>query len=156
MGYKFLDGIRRTLDDVRVRSIFAARLVAVTLVACNEKKRDFPPLGPVTTANLWISASDGSKYLWKISDPNDFSRIAAFVDSRRTTWGTPWLGVPVSTVDVQFFDGEKRKGSFGVGREVSETQREGGFFSKNASLSEIRRFFDVLNLDDAKLKEFTK
>jgi hypothetical protein len=78
------------------------------------------------------------------------------VDSRRTNWGTPWLGVPVPTVEVKFFDGDKGKGSFGAGSDFFETQREGGFFSKNASPSEIRGFFDVLNLDDATLKQFTK
>jgi hypothetical protein len=125
-------------------------------MACSAGKRDFPPLGPVTTANLWISASDGSKYGWKISDPKDLSRIAAFVDSRRINWGTPWFGVPVPFVEVQLFDGEKGQGSFGVGRDFFETQREDGFFSKSASPSEIRGFFDVLNLDDATLKKFTK
>jgi hypothetical protein len=35
-------------------------------------------------------------------------------------------------------------------------QRQGAFFSKNASLREIRGFYDVVNLDDATLKEYTK
>jgi len=125
-------------------------------MACSASKRDFPPLGPVTTANLWISASDGSKHAWKISDPNDLSRIAAFVDSHRTNWGTPWFGVPVPIVEVQFVNGQKGEGSFGVGKDFFETQREGGFFSRSASPSEIRAFLDVVNLDDATLKEFTK
>jgi hypothetical protein len=54
------------------------------------------------------------------------------------------------------FDGQTAKGSFGVGRDFFETQREGGSFSKSASPSEIRGFFDVVKLDDATLKEFTK
>ena len=138
------------------RWILAALLVAAPLVACSGGKRDFSPLGPVTTANLWISARDGSKYGWKISDPKDLSRIAAFVDSRRMDWGTPWFGIPVPIVELQFFDGQHPRGSFGAGKNFFETQREGGFFSKGASPSEIRAFFDAVNLDDATLKKFTR
>jgi hypothetical protein len=43
-----------------------------------------------------------------------------------------------------------------VGRDFFETQRQGAFFSKNASLSEIRGFYGVVNLDDATLKAYTK
>jgi hypothetical protein len=125
------------------------------MAACGNRK-DLSPLGPVTTAELWISASDGSKYAWKISDPKDLSRIAAFVDSRRTGWGTPWYGVPVPIVELKFFDGQKLKGTFGVGKDFLETQREGAFFSKKASQGEIHDFYDVVNLDDATLKEYTK
>ena len=126
------------------------------LTACSIGKRDFSPLGPITSAELWVSASDGSKFIWKISDPKDLSRIAVFVDSRRTGWGTPWYGVPVPIVEVEFFDGQKLKVTFGVGKDFFETQREGGFFSKHASPSEIRGFYDVVNLDEATLKEYTK
>jgi hypothetical protein len=86
----------------------------------------------------------------------DLSQIAAFVDSRRTHWGTTWFGTPVPIVEVQFFDGQKAKGRFGVGRYFFETQRDCGFFSRSASPSEIRDFFDAVDLDDATLKEFTK
>lgn len=126
------------------------------MAACSIGRRNFSPLGTVTTAELWISASDGSKYIWKISDPKDVSRIAAFVDSRRTGWGTPWYGIPVPIVEIELFDGQKLKATFGVGRDFFETQREGAFFSRNASPSEIRGFYDVVNLDDATLKKYTK
>ena len=138
----------------RIRMLLPA--FCLCMAACSIGKRDFSPLGPLTTAELWVSASDGSKHIWKISDPKNLSRIAAFVDSRRTGWGTPWYGVPVPIVEVEFFDGPKLKGTFGVGRDFFETQREGAFFSKNASPSEIRGFYDVVNLDEATLKEYTK
>jgi hypothetical protein len=126
------------------------------MAACGVGKRDFSPLGPVTTAELWVSASDGSKYIWKISDPGDLSRISAFLDFNRTGWGAPWYGVPVPIVEVKFFDGQKLKGTFGVGKDFFETQREGSFLSKSASSSEIRGFYDAVNLDEATLKEYTK
>jgi hypothetical protein len=139
-----------------VRSARLVLLIAASLTACGGNKRVFAPLGPVTTANLWISASDGSKYGWKISDRSDLSRIVAFVDSHRNNWGTPWFGVPVPTVEVQFFDGQQPRGSFGAGRDFFETQREGGFFSQGASPGEIRRFFDTANVDDEMLRKYTK
>ena len=138
----------------RIRMLLPA--FCLCMAACSIGKRDFSPLGPVTTAELWVSASHGSKYIWKISDPKDLSQIAAFVDSRRTGWGTPWYGVPVPIVEVKFFDGQHLKVTFGAGRDFFETQREGAFFSKNASLSEIRGFYEVVKLDDATLKEYTK
>jgi hypothetical protein len=106
--------------------------------------------------SLWISASDGSKYGWKISDPNDLSRIVTFVDSQRANWSTPWYGIPVPAVEVSLFDGQQAKGSIGVGKNFLETQRDGGFFSKNASAKEIRSFFDAIGLDDATLREYAK
>jgi hypothetical protein len=136
----------------RLGAFVVALLMAVSLLACGRNKRDFSPVGPVTTANLWVSASDGSKYGFKISDPKDLSRIVTFVDSQRANWGTPWFGIPVPFVEVQLFDGQQTKGSFGVGKDFFETQREGGFFSKNTSPSEIHNFLDALNLDDATLR----
>ena len=139
-----------------MRNILVFLLVAVPLVSCGEHKRDFSSLGTITTANLWISASDGSKYGWKISDPKDLSRLVTFVDSQRADWDAPWYGVPVPTVEVQLFDGQQGKGSFGVGKNFFETQREGGFFSKSTSASEIQGFFDAVNLDDATIRQYTK
>lgn len=140
--------------DNRVRVIFIALLIVAPLAGCG-RKRNFPPLGQVSAANLWISAKDGSKYGWKISDPNDLSRIVAFVDSHRSDWSTPWFGVPVPIVEVQLFDGQQAQGSFGVGKDFLETQRD-AFFSQSASPGEIRGFFDAANLDDATVKEYTK
>lgn len=142
--------------DGRVRSILAVLLMAMPLLASCGTKRGFSPLGPVTTANLWISASGGSKYGWKISDPKDLSRIATFVDSQRANWSTPWYGIPVPTVEVQLFDGQHLKETFGAGKNFFEAQRGGGFFSRNVSQREIRCFFDAIGLDDATLQKYTK
>ena len=138
------------------RHIFIASLIVLPLAACGGRKRSFPVLGPVTTANLWISAEDGSKYGWKISDPSDLSQIVSFVDSHRSNWETPWFGVPVPIVEIQFFYGDRAQGSFGAGKDFFETQRDGGFFSRSASPGEVRGFFDAAKLDDATVKEYLK
>jgi hypothetical protein len=119
-------------------------------------ERELSPIEPITSAELWISASNGSKYIWKISDPKELSRIAAFVDSRRTGWSTPWYGVPVPTVEVRFFNAQQTRGSFGVGKDFFETQRDDAFFSKKATPGEISSFYAAANVDDATLKEFAK
>lgn len=139
-----------------VRGILVVLLMAMPLLACCGNKHDFSPLGPITTANLWISASDGSKYGWKISDPKDLSRIVTFVDSQRANWSAPWFGVPMPTVEVQLFDGQHLKRTFGAGKNHFEAQYEGRFLSKRASSGEIRGFFDAVNLDDTTLKKYTK
>ena len=139
-----------------MRNILVALPVVAALVGCGGNRHNFAPLGPVTTANLSISASDGSKYLWKISDPADLSRMVAFVDAHRDNWGTPWFGVPVPTVEVQLFDGQQPRASFGAGKDFFETQRDGAFFSRRASPGEIQGFFDAANVDDEMLKEYTK
>lgn len=130
--------------------------LAGPLLSCGPPKRDFSPLGPVTQADLWITASDGSKYIWKVSDPKDLARIVSYVDSQRTNWGAPWFGVPVPMVEVRMFDGQQARGSFGSGKNFFETQRDGGSYSKKATASEIQSFFDALNLNEERLKEYTK
>jgi hypothetical protein len=142
--------------DNLVRVVIVALLVVAPLAGCGVRKRDFPPLGPVTTADLWISASDGSKYGWKISDSNDLSPIVAFVNLHRSDWGTPRFGAPIPMVEVQLFDGQQVRGNFGVGKDFLETQRDGGFFSQSASPSEVRGFLDAVKLDDATVKKYTK
>lgn len=139
-----------------LRSIKVALLVTVFLLSGCGSNRVFLPVGRVTTANLWISASDGSEYGWKISDPKDLSRIVTFVDSQRTNWSTPWFETPEPKVEVQLFDGQVAKGSFGVGKDFFETQREGRSFSKKATPGEIHCFLEAANVDDAMLKEYTR
>jgi hypothetical protein len=139
-----------------MRIAFLALCLEISLVACSGGKKDFSPLGPVTSVTVSISARDSSKYLTKISDPKDLSRLVAFVDVRRTNWGTPWYGVPVPIIEAEFFDGERLTSTFGAGDHFFETQREGGFFSKSASSSEIRTFVELLGVDEATVKELTK
>ena len=45
---------------------------------------------------------------------------------------------------AEFYSGSDFKGSFGIGENFFESQRNGGFFSKSAAPSEVRRFLDLL------------
>jgi hypothetical protein len=121
-------------------------LLALTvLVGCGNRSRDLSVLGPVTY--IAVSGTDASHPLTKITDRQLISKIVAFADVRRTSWGIPWFGVPVSEVDAEFYDGTRFKGSFGAGADFFTTQRDGAFFSQSASPGDIKEFLNLLALN---------
>jgi hypothetical protein len=129
--------------------VFVITLLAVTAFVLGHHKwnrRDFSTLGPVTSVT--VVGHDGSKELVKITDQQVVFRIVAFVDSRGTGWETPWYGIPVPTVTAKFFNDAQFKGSFGSGTNFFETHREGVFCSQSASPSDVRRFLDLLGVDE--------
>ena len=131
-------------------------VVCAFIADCVPNKRDLPPLGRVTSAELGIDESDGSSDIWKISDPQDLSRVVAFVDSRRAGWRTTRYGIPAPHVHVRFFDGDKSIGDFGAGPNFFGTQRNAVFFSKDASPDDVRAFYDVVHVDEEMLKKYAK
>jgi hypothetical protein len=129
--------------------VFVITLLAVTAFVLGHHKwnrRDFSTLGPVTS--VAIVGHGGTNELVKITDQQVVFQIVAFVDSRRTGWETPWYGIPVPTIRAEFFNGAQFKGSFGSGTNFFETQREGAFCSQSASPSDVRRFLDLLGVDE--------
>ncbi|MGA7062034.1 MAG: hypothetical protein WA690_10960 [Candidatus Acidiferrales bacterium] len=128
--------------------VFAIMLLAVTAIVLGHhrwNRRAFSTLGPVTSVT--VVGLGGSKQLVKITEQQVVFQIVTFVDSRRTGWETPWYGIPVPTVRVEFFNGAQFKGSFGSGADFFETHRDGVFCSQSASPSEVRRFLDLLGVD---------
>lgn len=83
---------------------------------------------------------DTSNLSAKIADSARISQIIAFVDSHREGWYVPWYGIPVPDVSVEFYNGTEFKGSFGVGKNFLETQRDGGFYSQDATPDEVSSF----------------
>lgn len=115
----------------------------IILVGCADPHtRDFSVLGPVTTIN--VTGSDASNLSPTITNSRTISQVVDFVDSHRTGWHTPWYGVPVPSVVIEFYNGTEFKGSFGVGKNFLETQRNGGFFSQSAAPDEVRGFLGLL------------
>ena len=131
-------------------------LLAAPLLAGCAGKRDFLPLGTVNSVNLWIAAHDGSSWGWKITDAEQLSQIVAFVDLQRADWRPELFDSPTPTVGIQLFNGEQEQCTFEVGTGFFQTRREGKLFYKYASRTDVQRFFDVMHLDDATLKEYTK
>lgn len=87
---------------------------------------------------------DASNLSPKITDPARISQIIAFVDSHREGWHAPWYGIPVPSASVEFYDGTEFKGTFGVGKNFLETQRDGGFYSQDAAPGEVNEFLSLL------------
>lgn len=120
-------------------------LSLILFVGCGTRNhsREFAAIGHVTS--ITVSGRDSSSHSSTITGKSAISEIADFVDAHRGGWGTPWSGIPVPVVTVQFYDGTEFKGSFGVGDKFFETQRDGGFFSQTASPSDVLSFLELVN-----------
>jgi hypothetical protein len=104
----------------------------------------YPPLGNVTQVEV---KTQFGELLHRIEGAEQIGKIVAFVDKQRSGWGTPWAGVPVPAVSVDFHDGASFKGSFGVGPNFFECQREGDFASKEASAEQRDAFLGLIGVD---------
>jgi hypothetical protein len=120
-------------------------LLVIGLAGCgfsSHRTRNFPAVGQVTA--ITVKGRDASNLPPKITDSARISQIVAFVDSHREGWYVPWYGIPVPSVSVEFYNGTEFKGSFGVGKNFLETQRDGGFYSHDATPGEVGRFLALL------------
>jgi len=132
----------------RMKVIFKAVIFAsllFTQFSCS-KTTSFPPVGKVTKIEVTNNMSTPLK---KITEKNQIAKITAFVDKNSSGWGGfgDWAGVPVPKVVINFYDGEKFKGHFGVGANFFETQRNGDFMSQNASEGEREEFLNLIGID---------
>jgi len=119
--------------------------LVIGLAGCgfgSHRTRPFPGMGQVTA--ITVRERDTSTLSSKITDSARISQIVAFVDSHREGWYAPWYGIPVPSVSIEFYNGTEFKGSFGVGKNFLEIQRDGGFYSQDATPDEVNRFFALL------------
>ncbi len=129
------------MSSRRIRTCLFA--LSVILSGCGRaNQRAFPALGPVTL--IKVSGKEKNEIETIISGQRSIEQIVDFVDSNRAGWYTPWYGIPVPAITAEFYDGQSFKGSFGVGKNFLETQRDGGFWSKEATPDEVRRFLDLV------------
>ncbi len=118
--------------------------LALLLTGCGRaNQRAFPALGRVTLIKI-SDKEERTENKTIISGQRSIDQIVAFVDSNREGWYTPWYGIPVPVITAEFYDGQSFKGSFGVGKNFLETQREDGFWSKDTTPEEVRRFLDLV------------
>jgi len=99
---------------------------------------------PVVEGTTRIDVRTNLDSLGTVTDPARIAGVLAFVNARRTGWEQPWAGVPVGTLGVTFYRGRDVQGSFSVGPGFFETQREGDFFSRDATSQEITQFRALL------------
>jgi len=147
--------LRNLRYDGAVKYLSITALAAAAFIGCVRiaPTRQFGPLGKVSAIDVSIHKKDGFSDISKISDAKQIAAIVAFIDQRNGNWGTPWYGIPAPRVDAGFHDGDKVKGHFGVGRNFFECQRDGAFFSKDASAPEIEEFLKLIDVDDATFQE---
>lgn len=111
--------------------------------------RSYPQLGPITRIRVDPNATDRRSYV--IDDPVEVKQIVDFVDRQRHgwgAWGSGWAGIPVGQINVEFFNGDEFRGSFGIGPGFFECQREGDFDSKHCSRSSEIEFLKLIGLPD--------
>jgi hypothetical protein len=140
---------------LRVEDQFAYRIVPLASVgllwasmltgSAGCRHRDFASLGTVTSVN--IVGQNRLPLRTKITNPQNVPVLVDFVDSQRTGWNTPGAGVPVPVVIAEFYEGNTFKGHFGVGKNFFETQRDGRFFSKDASPEDLRHFLELAGVE---------
>lgn len=115
----------------------ATATVALACAACAPAPPPMPLLQG--TERVEVKADGGGTTLATITEPAKVDALVAFVNARREGWGTPWAGVPVPRVRADFY-GAKFQGHFGAGPGFFETQRAGGFWSRDADDDEIAVF----------------
>jgi hypothetical protein len=125
--------VRRSQILVTMKVTLGWIIVAVAALAGCEKVRAFPPLHGITR----VQARTNTDSLGTIVDSLRVAAVVAFVNARQGNWKQPWAGVPVSTLGVTFFAGREVRGSFSAGSDFFECQREGDWFSRDATASEI-------------------
>jgi hypothetical protein len=128
-----------------VKNLLPCLFLSIVLTGCgfsSHRTRNFAAVGQVTA--ITVKGRDTSNLSQKITDSARISQIIAFVDSHREGWYVPWHGIPVPSVSVEFYKGTDLKGSFGVGKNFLETQRDGGFYSQDATPDEVSSFLALL------------
>ena len=130
---------------IKVRpGIFVASLVAFMGGGCGAildgPDESFPPFNAIDH----VQVNCNSRQVASVTDPASVNSITIFANQRLSHWSTPWAGIPVPNTTVGFYSGKTFVGHFGSGVNFFETQREGGFFSREASPSELNQFKAIL------------
>jgi hypothetical protein len=110
----------------------------------NQKPHKFSELSRVTK----VVVSNHSREVLKIESGPEIKEIIQFVNNHSEGWEIPWYGVPVPKWTVTIYSDDECLGSFGAGKGFFETQRDGGFFSKPASESQLRDFYRLIHAEN--------
>ncbi len=80
----------------------------------------------------------------RIDRPEQLAAVIAFVNARRDGWTVPWYGVPVPKRNAYCYANSKLLGHFGAGQNFFGAQQEGGFFSREATRTELDEFLRLV------------
>jgi hypothetical protein len=103
-------------------------------------RADLPAFDRITRVEVRTNLDS----LGVIVDAERIARIVAFANAHRDKWKQPWAGVPIGDLGATFFAGRDLQGSFSAGSNFFEAQREGDWFSRSATASEIAEWKALL------------
>ncbi len=100
--------------------------------------RSFAPFVGVTRIKIF----DAQGNTTVINNPIRVASICAFVNSYPDQWGgsEDIFGTPIPSIKADFSAGPVFLGHFGVGSNFFETQRDGDFACRSASVAEVSTF----------------
>ncbi len=128
----------------------AALVVGLACAACfSPPPRSTPALGGVERVVVVDHLT--RETVATITEPARVEALVAFVNARRDGWTTPWYGVPVPRVSAEFHSAKAFEGSFGAGAGFFETNRTGGFHTRDADESELSEFARIVGIDVERL-----
>ncbi len=134
-----------------MKAIFILSLALLLFIAGCSGSKTFPEMGRITRIEVRTNERENIK---TIVEPNQISKIVAFVDTHRFGWGGSgdMYGVPVPRVILDFYEDENFKGHFGIGKGFFETQRVGDVASKSISEVEGQEFLNLVEIRAELLK----
>jgi hypothetical protein len=106
----------------------------------NGKEKAFPAFQEVSR----IVVRQRSSEVRTITDPKSVRQVVGLANKHLNGWEVPWYGIPVPAWDIQVYSRDTFLGSFGAGNNFFGTHREGGFFSKSATASEVQEFYRLI------------
>jgi len=134
--------------DTQVRSgaVFAMTL-SVVLAACaatHEQALDVHEFG---SADRSEARTSHDFPVATIRDPQLIALAAKFIAERRDGWSTPWAGAPIAPLALEFYQGSRRLGGYGIASDfLTSDPRTLAFLSRRASSDEIAQLLRQLGL----------
>ena len=114
----------------------------------SDKPTTLPPLGRVTIIKVVGPSANTFPFrskVWNITDPNQISKIVAFVDKQQSDWYPPFLApIPSSDIALVFYNGKKEKRVFGIGSQCFIAGSQSEPVCKGCSPQEKRELLQLI------------
>lgn len=123
----------------------AAALLVAAAAGCSGAAPKLPDFADVTRI---VVTGRGGAEVETVKDARRIEAIVLFANARNHGWGTPWSGVPVPAFGATFYADGRCQGSFGAGPGFFESQRQGGFYSRDAEAEEVDEFARLLGVPE--------
>jgi hypothetical protein len=97
---------------------------------------------------------DGNHCIIQIDDKEKIKRIIEFIEIQKVKkdWYKPSFGFPVPTYTIVLYDGNVRRGHFGVGENFFEVYNT---YYREYTLEEVERIYELIEVDETSSHEAT-